>query len=197
MNSVRILSNPRHRIRPGLQTCANIQLEHDGGLRILGQDFHRALAVHRSELPMVIVISGFQPRCLQLIGGSIQRIGHRLPTVQARLRIRGSHDHILAAQNQIHVARFADFLRAQVRSVVVRREASDAEIVQELSHLLGLSFGPFEIGRIEFNALISHLCNGAHRSLGISFQFFADRVEFQAGGNRFRRANRKRPRQYC
>ena len=65
----------------------------------------------------------------------------------------------------------------------MRRKTPDAEIVQQLSHLLGLTLGPLEIGRIEFDALISHLRDGAHRALGVFFQFIADRIEFEANRN--------------
>src|SRR5438309_1000227 len=195
-NSPRIRANPGYWIGAGLQASAHIQLQHDGRFRIFRQDFHRALAVNRRELQPVIVISGFQSGSFQLIGSGIQRIGHRLPAIQAGLRFRRSHDYVFAAQNQVEVARFADFLRTEIRTVVVRREASNTEIVQKLPHLIGLRFRPLEIGRIEFNALVSHFRDGANRALGVFFEFLAHRIEFQSGGDRFRRASRKRPRQH-
>src|SRR6266478_3881664 len=89
-----------------------------------------------------------------------------------------------------------DLLRTQIGTVVVCREAPDPQIVQKLSHLLGLTLGPFEIGRIEFDALKSHLRDGAHGGLRVFFQFIADRIKFEAERNRFCGANRNGPRQH-
>src|SRR6202795_1486165 len=119
----------------------------------------------------------------------VQRVGDRLPAIQAGFWIRRSHAYVFAPQNQIHVASPADVLRAQVGTVVVRREAPDSEIVEKLSHLLGLTLGPLEVGRIEFDTLVFHLRDGAPRALQIFFTFVADRKESQAGRNRFRRAS--------
>ena len=63
---------------------------------------------------------------------------------------------------------------------VVRGEAADAGIVENLSHLLGVAGGPIEIGSVEFDAFVAHLCdchNGAHEIL---LQLIADGVEFEA-----------------
>ncbi len=52
--------------------------------------------------------------------------------------------------------------------IVVCRITAETEIVQELLHLLGLIFGPLEIRRVEFDALVSHLSHGAHRRFRIA-----------------------------
>ncbi len=57
----------------------------------------------------------------------------------------------------------------EVRAAVVGGKTTDAEIIQKLLHVLGLSFGPVEIGSVEFDDLVAHLCHGAHGAGGIVF----------------------------
>ena len=60
------------------------------------------------------------------------------------------------------------------------REATNAQIIQNLSHLFGLVLGPIEIGSIKFDTLISHLSNFAYGAFRILFQLFPYRVELEA-----------------
>ena len=81
----------------------------------------------------------------------------------------------------------------QIRRVIVRRKTADAQIVQELFHFFGLRVAPFEVRSIEFQSLVAHRGNGPHGSLRIFFQFVADRVHFDAHGNRSCRARAQGP----
>ena len=63
----------------------------------------------------------------------------------------------LRAENQVQVSRALDVLRAEIVFVVVRRVATDAQVIHQLAHLLGLRLGPFKVGSVELDRLVSHL----------------------------------------
>src|SRR6266850_967564 len=194
-DSSRVRANPRYRVRACIQASAHVQLQHDGKLGIPGKDFDGALIFDGSKFALVIVIAGFQSGGFQLIGGEIQRIRHGFPAVQARFRVRRGHHHIFAAENQVHVAGPADVFLIQIRTVIVRRETTDAQIVQQLPHLFGLIFGPFEIRRIKLDALIAHLSDGSNGGLRVFFQFVSSGIKFEPNRDRSGISSRKSPRQ--
>src|SRR5208337_1520655 len=98
------------------------------------------------------------------------------------------------AQNQIEVARLWEIFSVEERAIVVRRKASNPQIVEEFSRLLRLAPGPFEIRRVEFDALITHPSHGSQRGLRIPFKFLANGIELQPDGNRIRGAGIPCPR---
>src|SRR6266850_347118 len=196
-NPSRVRANPRHRVRACLQAGAHVQLQHDGRLGIPGKDFDGALIFDGSELALMIVIAGFQTGGLELIGGEVQRFYNSFPAVQTRFRVRRGHHHIFAAENQVHVAGPADFFLTQIGTIVVCRETTDAQVLQKLSRLLGLTLGPFEIRRIKLDALIAHLSDGSNGGLRVLFQLVSNGIKFEPDWDGSRISGRKSPRQDC
>src|SRR5216683_2844444 len=84
-------------------------------------------------------------------------------------------------------------LRAEVLLIIVGRKTMDAEIIEKLAHLFGLTFAPLEIRGVEFDALVSHLGNGTHGAFGVLFERVADRIQFEADRNGGGRSSRERP----
>src|SRR6202011_4283296 len=95
--------------------------------------------------------------------------------------------------NQVHVASPLNVFRAEIRTAVVGGEATDAEIIQQLLHLRGLSLGPVEIRRIKFDALVPHLSDSAYRAHEIIFQCIADGIQLETERNRCRSVGTKGP----
>ena len=57
---------------------------------------------------------------------------------------------------------------AQVGLVVVRGGAADPQVVEQLAHLLGLSFGPVKVWTVKFHTLVAHSGDGAHCAFRIA-----------------------------
>src|SRR6266702_984327 len=68
-----------------------------------------------------------------------------------RLRLLGENFHRTDTVN-----------RGELGLMIVCRKTMDAEVIQKLAHLFGLTFAPLEIRSVEFDALVSHLCDGTH-----------------------------------
>ena len=98
-------------------------------------------------------------------------------------RVSAGHDNVLAAENEIQVTRTVEVLRTEVLFVIMGGEAVDAEIIEELAHLLRLGFAPLEIGSVKLDALVAHLGDSAHRPLWILFKGFANGIQFEANRN--------------
>ena len=60
----------------------DVELQHEVLGRVGGDHFHGALAVHRLELGLVVVIAGAQPGGAELLAALRERLGDLLPTVQ-------------------------------------------------------------------------------------------------------------------
>jgi hypothetical protein len=101
--------------------------------------------------------------------------------------IGAGDDDVLAAEKVVHVSSALDVLGIEIVGVIVSGEAFYAEIVQELSHLLGLCFGPFVVGGVELDALVAHLGDCLYGGLWILLEFFADGIQLEADGKRFQR----------
>src|SRR6266700_877088 len=122
----------------------------------------------------MIVVSRLEAGGLQRVGGGIQRVRNCFPAIDPCLGVGPRQNNILAAQNQIQVAHAIDILRQEVVGVVVGGVTADAQVVQQFAGLLGLSLGPFEIGGVELNGLISHLSDGTEGGVGILLEGVAD-----------------------
>jgi hypothetical protein len=116
---------------------------------------------------VVVVVGGLEPGELDLFGGRVQFLSDGFPALKPRLRLRAGHDHIFAAEDQVHVAGAIDILGAEILLVIMCRIALDAQVVEQFAHLLGLAFTPLEIGRIKFDALVSELGDRTDRAFGI------------------------------
>ena len=81
VNSSGIGANPGDGIGAGVQARAYVQLQHDGRLRVFGNDLHRARAVNCFPLRLVVVISRLQSGRFEHGGGGIQHVGDRFPAV--------------------------------------------------------------------------------------------------------------------
>src|SRR5207249_4373036 len=101
------------------EASPHIKLQCNGRLRILRKYFDGTLALDDSELTLVIVIAGPQSSRLELVVSGVQRVGNFFPSVNSRLGLGARHHYVLAAQDQIHVARFLEVLRSEVRTAVV------------------------------------------------------------------------------
>ena len=83
VNATGIGANPSDGIGTGLQACADIELKHDGRLRVFRENLHRPLALKRSELWLMVVVAGVQVGFFQLLVSKIQRIGDDFPAVES------------------------------------------------------------------------------------------------------------------
>src|SRR5208282_324897 len=120
-NAPRVGSNPRHRIRSRLHARSHVQLQHDGRLCVLSQNLHGTLAADGPPLGVVVVISDPESGGLELLGSGIQFASERLPRVEIGLRVTPCLHDVLAAQNQIQVARALNLARTEEIFVIVRR----------------------------------------------------------------------------
>src|SRR3981189_3632669 len=78
----------------------------------------------------------------------------------------------------------------------MRREAANAQIVQQLPHLLSLTLSPFEIGRIELDASIAHLSDGSNGGFRVLFQPVSNGIKLEPDWDGFGISGRKSPRQH-
>ncbi len=78
---------------------------------------------------------------------------------------------------------FGDAVGLIACGAVVRRQALDAEIVEQLADVLGRVGRPVEIRRVELDDLVAHLGDGRDGALEVLGQLAADRVELDADGH--------------
>src|SRR5262249_16324136 len=83
-----------------------------------------------------------------------------------------------------------DFVRREVAAVVMGREAADAQVSEELAHVLSLLRRPFIVGRVELEALVAGGGDGLHRAVQVLGHGVSDRIHFKANGEGGCRASR-------
>src|SRR5262249_30729574 len=117
---------------------------------------------------------------LHLFGALIQALGYLLPAVEVlHLAGAGHHDEF-AADDLVDLDGVGEALRLEGLRAVVRGEAADAEIVQELSNVFSIARRPLEVGCIELHALVTHLGYGPDRAHEVLLELVADGVELEA-----------------
>src|SRR5215470_11202063 len=183
LDTTRMGADPGNRIGARCDTCAHIELQYDRRIGVFREVLRWILAVDLAEFGFVIVIAHFQSSGLEFFGGGVEGIGDRLPAIGTGVGLGAGHDDVLAAECEIEVLRAVDLVWVEIVEVVVRREAADAEIVQQLAHVFGLLVGALEVGSIELDTFVSHLADGAYGRFGIFLELLADGVEFEAHGN--------------
>ena len=175
--------DPGNGVRPGFDASAHIQLQHHVLPRVRRQNFHGPLSLDRHKLQLVIVIPRPKTCWFHLLGRGVQRLGDALPPVQV-LHSSGACEHdVAASQDVVQLDRVLDAIGAERLGTVVRRIAGNSQIVQQLAHVLRLRGGPVVIRRVEFDVLVSHLCNLAHCAVEILLQIVANGIQLQAHGN--------------
>lgn len=53
----------------------------------------------------------------------------------------------------------------------------DAKVIEQFAHVLRLSVGPLEIGRVELDVLVAHLGDGTHCAFRIDLQCIANGIK--------------------
>jgi len=113
-----------------------------------------------------------------------------LPVIRISGADRTGHHHESCADCVIQIDGFLQILGFKIRSIIVRRSALYAEVVQQFAHILCLIWGPAIVGREELDYLIAHgrhFLDGAHRVRcecgpdGVKFQ--SDRYLLSLGGS--------------
>src|SRR5215467_1086701 len=108
-NATRVGANPGDGVGAGLEARANVELQHDGRLGVLREDFHGAATVNGRELRLVIVIAGVQAGFFELLVGRIERVGDGFPPFETGwLRMAGGYYDVFAPEDQVSIASLGD-----------------------------------------------------------------------------------------
>ena len=126
-------------------------------------------------------------------------VGHRrhlrrelLPAGDAGHPAGAGHDDVLAADDLIELDRLLQAVGRERRRAVVRRAALDAQVVEQLAHVLRRRGRPVEVRRVELDDLVAHLRNGGHGAGQILRQLGPHRIELEPDRHVFCIARRAR-----
>src|SRR5579863_4859322 len=103
----------------------------------------------------MVVIARAQAVRLELLGGLVEALGDSFPAIQSYYLPRASHHDEPASNNLIQLDSLVEILGGERAGIVMRGEAADAKIIQELSHILGVIRRPAKVRRVEFDDFIA------------------------------------------
>jgi hypothetical protein len=168
------------RVDAGCETPADVELQRERLRRSGGENLDGPLSLDRRPIRLVIVVPGKHAERLKRGAGSGQLIRETLPSLDARDPRRARHDDVPAADDLVELDGLRQACGREIGRTVVRGMAPDAEVVQQLPHVLGVLGRPAVVGRVELDDLIAHLRHGANGTHEVFRQRAANRVELDA-----------------